>query len=160
MIRTGIMQKKFVILHIKSHMFVMHVYTYNYTVIGGNERQFIIGAKMPMHCNCTCTFRMIIDDISASKPFSRLALKQSFLQSSHGRIDPVHSFPSTIKVNLCESIVLPYPNFILHQRIAYPKPSLRMFPLGWYIRTKGLLARMKPKTTPAGVMLACSWAVR
>ena len=42
-------------------MFLMHVYTYNYTIIGGNERQFIIGAKMPMPmlCNYTCTFRLI-----------------------------------------------------------------------------------------------------
>ena len=46
---------------------------------------------------------------------------------------------------------------LVYQRVLHQQPELlmpgrlRMFPLAWYIRTKGLLARMKPNTTPAGL---------
>ena len=52
---------------------------------------------------------------------------------------------------------------LVYQRVLHQQPELlmpgrlRMFPLAWYIRTKGLLARMKPNTTPAGVAFAWSW---
>ena len=49
------------------------------------------------------------------------------------------------------------PGFCGAADVADADAVLRMLPLAWYIRRKGLLARMKPRTTCAGVAFACSW---